>query len=477
MPIRVTDYLSLDREMFNATGAFDTILDVDTKLYISPLLLHHINILELANSYQNIQDYFKNILRLLRVSKYKEDVAWREAAKRLRFREPQWLPLGYSGKGTAGRGIGKHIQVKLTDTAKEIVDMGLEDPEIFELIGVIEDNIGPDLISDMIGNIILKDLLNCSVRVFAHLEIPPERLNCYKYSGDEFFLPTYSDKEKRIPIVLVPRDILKPLPIMTSWDDVDDVAAKCHEIRRQMNEIIGAAWSTVKTTDKKDALRGILLQDPDLFRELIADYRQAPPENYDFLEDEAGFVSWLDAARKYATQYPIDLISDSVSTPEQVLDIVLKICHKFKYLVEHNGLNKELYNEKTLYPRREETSQKLLYAIADVYCEVHNIELTRESDAGRGPVDFKFSSGYKSRVLIEIKLSKNDIIKGYKKQLAVYQESEKAKYAVFLVIIVSDDMSKIDSIQQLVASLKEKSEPCPALVIIDGRMKPSASNV
>jgi hypothetical protein len=477
MPIRVTDYLSLDRELFNATGAFNTILDVDTKLYISPLLLHRIDIPELANSYHNIQTYFKDVLYLLRVSSHKGDRAWREAAKRLRFPEPPWLPLGYSGKGTSGRGIGQHIQMQLTDTAKEIIDMGVGAPEIFELIGLIEENIGPDLISDMVGNIILKDLLNYSKRVFSDLGVPVERQHQFTYRDNEFFLPRYTDKKRKTAIVLVPRGILKPLPIMTTWDDINEVASKCCEIRRQMNEIIGTAWSKVSTTDKKYALRRILLQDRDLFEELIADYRDAPPENYDFLADEAGFVRWLDAARHYANQYPLDLSIDTVKSPEEVLEIVLKICHKFKYLVEHNGLNKELYNEKTLIPRREETSQKLLYAIADIYCEAHNIELTRESDAGRGPVDFKFSSGYQSRILIEVKLSKNDISKGYKKQLAVYQASEKAEYAIFLVIIVSDDMKKIEKIQEEVAELNRKAEPCPKLVVIDGRIKPSASNV
>jgi hypothetical protein len=73
--------------------------------------------------------------------------------------------------------------------------------------------------------------------------------------------------------------------------------------------------------------------------------------------------------------------------------------------------------------------------------------------------------------------SKNDISKGYKKQLAVYQASEKAEYAIFLVIIVSDDMKKIEKIQEEVAELNRKSEPCPKLVVIDGRIKPSASNV
>lgn len=477
MPIRVTDYLKVDKRAFDGTGALDTILDVDTKLYISPLLLRSSDIPEIDKSYENVQTYFKKTLILLRASKQQGDRAWREATKRLRFREPTWLPLGYSGQGTSGRGIGNYIQKQLTNTAKEIVDLGVAEPEIFELIGLLEENVGPDLISDMIGNIILPDLLNYTVRVLAELNVATAKLNTYNHLGREVFLPTFRNNKRKYPVVLIPRNILKPLPIMTTWDDVDSVAAQNHEVRRQMNNIIGTAWSDIATTKKKGALRDILFSEPRLFDELISDYRNAPPETYDFLSDPAGFVKWVESARIFANQYPLELEPSSVRTSEEVLEIVLKICNKFKKLVEDNGLSKELYNEGTLKPRREESSQKLLYAIADSYCEANNIDLTRESDAGRGPVDFKFSNGYTSRVLIEVKLNKNNPKKGYEKQLAVYQKAENAVNAVFLVLIVTENTRDVEELERLVLGLKKEKQVCPELVVIDGRIQPSASNV
>lgn len=242
---------------------------------------------------------------LLRVSKRSGDRAWREASRRLRFREPSWLPLGYSGSGTSGRGIGPHIQKQLTDTAKEVVDAGVSEPEIFELIGLLEENVGPDLISDMIGSIILPDLLHYSVRVYSELSVSSEGFITYSYRDEEFSLPPYRGGKKSVPIVLVPRAILKPLPIMTTWDDIDSVAAKNDEVRRQMNLLIGEAWAKIATRYKKGALKKILLSKPELFKRLIGDYRNAPPESYDFLEDPAGFVNWVEAAQAYAEQYPL----------------------------------------------------------------------------------------------------------------------------------------------------------------------------
>ena len=477
MPTRVTDYLNIDKRSFDATGALDTILDVDTKLYISPLLLRHSEIPEISESYRNIQGHFEKILLLLRASKQRGDRAWKEAAKRLRFREPIWLPLGYSGQGTSGRGIGRHIQEQLTDAAKEIVDLGIVQPEIFELIGLLEENVGPDLISDMIGNIILPDLLTYTVRVLDELQVAKEKYATYTYLGTEISLPRYQNFKKSFPIVLVPRNILKPLPIMTTWDDIDSVAFRNLEVRQQMNEIIGYSWSKVATTKKKEALKNVLLGEPDLFRSLISDYKKAPNEIYDFLDDPAGFIRWVEAARAFVNKYPLKIEDKPIKSAQDVLEVVMKICTKFKKLVEDNGLSKELYNEKTLKPRREESSQKLLFAIAESYCEANNIDLTRESDAGRGPVDFKFSSGYQSRVLIEVKLNKNNPAKGYEKQLAVYQKAENTEHAVFLVIIVTENTKDIDDLEKRVLDLKSKKQVCPELVIIDGRIQPSASNV
>ena len=186
MPIRVTDYLNLDSKVFNSTGAFDTILDIDTKLYISPLLLHRVEIPELSNSYIHIQEHFQKILILLRNSKQKNDRAWREASKLLRFQEPKWLPLGYSSEKSSGRGIGKDLQTQLTNAAKEIIDIGVAEPEIFELMGLIENNIGPDLISDMIASIILPDLLKFSVRIFNKIGINSINLSEYSFKEESY---------------------------------------------------------------------------------------------------------------------------------------------------------------------------------------------------------------------------------------------------------------------------------------------------
>ena len=50
-------------------------------------------------------------------------------------------------------------------TAREIVDLGVDDPDLFVAMGLFEEGIGPDRISDMASNVILPDLLAFNVRV------------------------------------------------------------------------------------------------------------------------------------------------------------------------------------------------------------------------------------------------------------------------------------------------------------------------
>ena len=64
-------------------------------------------------------------------------------------------------------------------------------------------------------------------------------------------------------------------------------------------------------------------------------------------------------------------------------------------------------------------AQLLFYGFADTYCESNNIDLNREPNAGRGPVDFKFSRGYHSKVTVEVKYSSNNcVVHGFTTNIA-----------------------------------------------------------
>ena len=83
-----------------------------------------------------------------------------------------------------------------------------------------------------------------------------------------------------------------------------------------------------------------------------------------------------------------------------------------------------------------------------MFCKANNIDISPETNMGGGPVDFKFSHGYSKRLLVEIKLSKGQVVHGYKKQLEVYKDASKTDMAILLVIDVGGMGGKLSKIKK-----------------------------
>src|SRR5690606_16500152 len=61
----ISTYLNIPARDFAVTGAFDAVLEVDSKLFIDPHLLRFTTAPELANSYQKMLDHFSEVIKLL----------------------------------------------------------------------------------------------------------------------------------------------------------------------------------------------------------------------------------------------------------------------------------------------------------------------------------------------------------------------------------------------------------------------------
>ena len=168
------DYYGIDEAIFEATGALDPILDVDTRLFIDPALLRTTEIPEFVDSYAEVTGYFADVVKVIKRIERPNDRMWREADSRLTFPEIGGLSIGYASKGTSGSGMGPKLRAQLLETARQVVSAGVEDPAMFELVGIFEDGIGADRISDMIAKIISKDLIRFTQRVCSDCGIPME---------------------------------------------------------------------------------------------------------------------------------------------------------------------------------------------------------------------------------------------------------------------------------------------------------------
>ena len=216
---------------------------------------------------------------------------------------------------------------------------------------------------------------------------------------------------------------------------------------------------------------------PQNLEDLVTVYRQAAARGYDFEKDADGLLSWDFIGRSAAAASPIEIPIRKPTTITDLRAVVDLIITQFKKNVEENRLYEFLYKEDGK-PKHEVFAQRLFYAVADAYCEANNVDLSREPNAGNGPVDFKLSVGYKGRVLVEVKKSNNsDLAHGFEKQLPEYEKSEATDVSVYLIVRVTEGDSLIKSVLALKKKQLDEGKKVPEILIVDARKNKSASRI
>ena len=472
-PVSVTEYFNIDPVEFKKTGAFDTILNVDTRLFIDPFLLPHTSAPELQNGREKMLEYFRGVLKLLELTESKNDKTWRASKSMLSFSEPSSFNFGYSFHGSSGRGIGNKFGQQLLEVTFEMVKKGINDPVIFELLGIFEEGIGCDRISDMVCCILYHEFMSFSERVFKKLNVQTYSI---PYNGKKFDLPRNPFHKK--PIILSPKDILKDLPVAYCFDDIEHICYENKELRDKLSSIIGKDWKDkIKKIKKgkKGDLKKFFTENPKIFNALIQVYKNSRPQHYNYLEDQSGEANWLPLAQEFASKNPLNLEfpnqSQNLDSLKKIVDIII---NKFGHLIEYNGLNQFLFDNNKK-PKPERAAQLLFYAIANIYCEANNLAISRESNAGRGPVDFKIANG-KINIVVDLKLSSNTRLKhAYTSQIPIYQKSESSFHAIILVLKVKERNVPLDKLLAIKKIDQRKSKKTPEIICFDATIKPSAS--
>lgn len=137
-----------------------------------------------------------------------------------------------------------------------------------------------------------------------------------------------------------------------------------------------------------------------------------------------------------------------------------------------------LYNDDGT-SKSETATQLVFYIVAYNYCMSNNIDLSRECDPGCGELDFKLSSGFHDKVLIEVKLSSNNRLShGLTCQLPAYQKAENTAKGILLIIrLKASDDKRIEKVIELRQKMFEKFGKAPEIVVVDATWKPSASKL
>lgn len=349
------------------------------------------------------------------------------------------------------------------DDAFEIIKKGSKQPEIFQLVGLFEENIGPDRLSDMVATIILSDIVDYTKRINQELEVTPETYSDLLFD-DGLVLNPY----KNCNILLLPIDVLQELPIAKCWDEIDYVIRENESIRREINEAVSEEWYKWASGQKKQYLKEQIFKNPEKCARVIESYRNSTVPEIKFSSDLDYFAAAIFRQMKKSNITFLTNVRDT-KTSFQAAEDVLNI---FKDWVENNRGWSII--QETESAKREKVVQRLIHLGANHYIQSNDLDISFEPDAGRGPADFKISRG-RDITVGELKLSSNgQYMHGYTVQIEEYADAEKTKQRIFVFV----DIGNTGRLKKITEKHHERivsGEDVPTLVIIDSTPKMSAS--
>lgn len=464
MAVFISDYFRKD---FDAVGVFDALMDADSHFFINVTKLKDSKTPEFSASYRRINSYFYEIALILSQAKEKnkKDPFYRTALNRFSFSEVNGINLGFS-ESKYGAAFGDGLRNATISDAFDIIKAGTIQPELFHLVGLFEENVGPDRLSDMIATIIKDDIHEYTRRINFELSITPET-----YPDDKFVDGIVYNPYKNCELLLLPKEILHELPIARCWDDIDRIVSENNAIRQEINEMVGLEWKRYSSHEKKEYIKNMIFMNPEKCARVLQSYRDSHVGECDWEADidyvtqrifrdfkEMGFA-FLQHGEQSTQMY---------SSREAILHI-LEI---FKDWVENNRGWSEIQEIST--GKREKIVQRLIHLGAKEYITVNNLDISFESDLGRGPVDIKISRGA-DKSICEVKLSSNSqYLHGYQTQVKEYGKAECTEN-LFYVFVDIGNPQRLRTIKEEHEKNKASGIKCPELIIIDATIRKSAS--
>lgn len=456
MSILFSNEFNIPEEILKDLGVFNVFLDEDSHFFINIKRLQTSNVPEFSSGYEKVNQYFKNIGTLLKASRNSLDRMYREAFRRFDFPEVDGINLGFSS-GTHGAGFGPQLRKKIINDAREIINAGSEQPEIFHLVGLFEENVGPDRISDMVARIIYNEILAYTKRIYRTLGINKENYPGYTFQ-DGIVINPY----KKIKLLLLPSELLHKLPIARGWDDIERVCRENDAIRSEINSLIGDNWKKLTSNEKKKYLREWIFKNPERACRIVDSYKTTTIEKCDVLFD-------LD----YLTGYIKSAFPASSGCGNDSFEAAIELLDNYKEWVEyHRGA---VFIQEASSRSKEKTVQRTVHAVALVFCKKFNWDISPETDSGRGPEDFKISRGC-DKTVIEIKLTSNpDCVHGLEVQIEEYAKSENTDKKVFVLVNTGQNENRVAAILKKHQEMLESGLNPAKVIVIDAKLKDSAS--
>jgi hypothetical protein len=344
---QLSDEFGIKEDWLNQKGVFNPTLDIDAPLFIDPFLLPHSRHREFREcAFEAYESHFGEIYRLLRASERAGDKAWKAALGAFRRGEVKGMSgtcLGYSKHSTHGRAFGPKKSKQALIWAKEVIEIGVKDPELFSALSLFEGGIGPDLISDMVASITLDCIIRFNDRILREamdelgLRLPIQKSSIQGREAE--LLPNPYDN-RGAPVILLASDILKYLPLLEDPRKLSGLAEHNADLRKRVNLHISEVFK-IRFKKEREAIKKRAMESGAAFQALLDLMKLSEKEPYDLARDPAGLMQWRALADQFSGLYKVELKENKrLAAIDRIEDVVRQIIAKFKELIEERRMNR-----------------------------------------------------------------------------------------------------------------------------------------
>jgi hypothetical protein len=482
MDLYFSQHFGISPEVIDDYGAFNVSVVSDLPLFVDPFLLFNSQ----KEAYQQLHEDILKYLRFLR-DKALPDLEKGLIASWYEFNEVKQNWLGFTVFGNGGAGLGRDFAKSLHEALGDILaDFGEEtitQGSHLEKLCLIKPGVGKDNISDFTTNLIKPFLLKYT-QDFARDHLGEQHCDTFSVQRAEFNYETesWATREFYLPkldddfVLLTPRDMLtrddtwiSPSDMISHFEQLPE-AVPNDQLRAQINNHFRNQLSRKPTSKERTAAAMRTIR---VFPQLMDYYIRLKEENGDRAEERSA-AHVEDAAQVLVRQVGkaiadlesnTDFYRRSWSTYEECLERI----HFFKNYIE----NSDGYKLLNRNGRPFSTEVEVHLAFGFVWCKT-DLDVNREPNNGRGPVDFKASYGAGDKSLIEFKLGSNSKLKrNLERQVQIYEAANGTRSSIKVIICYTQaDQNRVERILKELGLEGEES-----VVVIDARSdnKPSAS--
>lgn len=482
MKLFFSDYFNISKAQLDDYGAVDISLISDIPLFIDPFLLFNSE----DEEYKRLHESIINYLGFLRDKSMSSTPTPGQLQAWYTFGEVKQNWLGFTILGNGGSGLGRDFAIALHqnlhnifhDFSREAITAGSH----LEKLCLIKEGVGKDNISDFTTNLI-KDYLLEYTQAFTlqHINESLRKEIRVRRAYFNYDTETWADKTYTLPYYLDDYVILTPKSMLTkddTWINRSDLVGRFSEIpsaisdvqlREQVsNYFYSRLPQKPSAKDRREAAIRTIREFPDLIDYYIK-LKESTGDRAEHISETN--VEFIENGIEQARGLLEALTPEFARKPASSIEEAVERANYLKHCIEDRDGYRIINHPDQEKPSNEKVVQLLFVLVwfGSVY------DLNRETNNGRGPVDYTTSFGARDKTIVEFKLGSNSQLRhGLEKQTAVYMRANNTtKKVVVIVSYTEEDQRKVNELLNELGLQNSEN-----IIHIDARNdnKPSASN-